>query len=226
MSGGASQQRRREEARAAARALGIETSTVLKNRGGQLLPTLEARRDLVRIIREGSRRPHDFASKHRLPPGPPLHSHAHTGGGLYGNSSFFSLSRTGKSHIFHLHITGVSHKDYSGHECSPEPRRERELPNCWSCGLTGISPMSVGPCRLIIPISQLPETHGIPKTGFPRLPFATCGLFLRRDRTASKQVPNSDVSPTGERRILPVTRFLHGGWRSRSPSKAMVNFAI
>jgi LmbE family N-acetylglucosaminyl deacetylase len=71
MSGGALQQRRREEARAAAKVLGIDRSDVLENHGGELLPTLEARRDVVRLIRESradvviSHRNSDYHPDHR-----------------------------------------------------------------------------------------------------------------------------------------------------------------
>jgi LmbE family N-acetylglucosaminyl deacetylase len=71
MSGGALQQRRREEARESAKILGIERSTVLDNHGGELLPTLEARHEVVRLIREAqadvviSHRSTDYHPDHR-----------------------------------------------------------------------------------------------------------------------------------------------------------------
>ncbi|MFP5209914.1 MAG: PIG-L deacetylase family protein [Acidobacteriota bacterium] len=71
MSGGALQQRRREEAREAAKVLGIARAEVLENHGGELLATLEARRDVVRLIREAradiviSHRSTDYHPDHR-----------------------------------------------------------------------------------------------------------------------------------------------------------------
>lgn len=71
MSGGSLQQRRREEAQAAASILGIARSDVLENHGGELLPTLEARREVVRLIREAhadviiSHRSTDYHPDHR-----------------------------------------------------------------------------------------------------------------------------------------------------------------
>lgn len=71
MSGGALQQRRREEARAAAKVLGIASSHVLDYHGGELLATLDARREVVRLIREAradvviSHRSTDYHPDHR-----------------------------------------------------------------------------------------------------------------------------------------------------------------
>lgn len=71
MNGAALQQRRREEAREAARRLGICQSEVLANHGGELLATLEARREVVRLIRETradiviSHRSTDYHPDHR-----------------------------------------------------------------------------------------------------------------------------------------------------------------
>lgn len=71
MSGGALQQRRRAEARAAAKILGIASSEVLDYHGGELLATLEARREVVRLIREAradvviSHRSTDYHPDHR-----------------------------------------------------------------------------------------------------------------------------------------------------------------
>lgn len=71
MSGGCLQQRRREEAHAAAKILGIARYDVLDNHGGELLPTLEARREVVRLIREAradvviSHRSTDYHPDHR-----------------------------------------------------------------------------------------------------------------------------------------------------------------
>jgi LmbE family N-acetylglucosaminyl deacetylase len=61
---------RREEARAAAEALGIE-SLVLDNHDGELLPTLDRRREIIRIIRDFkpdlilTPRPNDYHPDHR-----------------------------------------------------------------------------------------------------------------------------------------------------------------
>src|SRR5215469_15023078 len=44
--GGALQQRRREEAAESRRRLGIDEYEVLENHGGELLPTIEVRRDV------------------------------------------------------------------------------------------------------------------------------------------------------------------------------------
>jgi LmbE family N-acetylglucosaminyl deacetylase len=71
MSGGALQQRRRVEAAEAARILGIERSVVLDHHGGELLATLEARHEVVRLIREAradvviSHRNTDYHPDHR-----------------------------------------------------------------------------------------------------------------------------------------------------------------
>lgn len=71
MSGAALQQRRREEARDAGKRLGICHSDVLENHGGELLATLEARREVVRLIREAradiviSHRSTDYHPDHR-----------------------------------------------------------------------------------------------------------------------------------------------------------------
>jgi len=71
MSGGALQQRRREEAAEAARHLGIERSVVLDNHGGELIPSLELRKEVVRVIREAradiviSHRSTDYHPDHR-----------------------------------------------------------------------------------------------------------------------------------------------------------------
>lgn len=71
MSGGALQQRRRIEAQKAARILGIHFSDVLENHGGELLATLEMRREVVRLIREAradvviSHRSTDYHPDHR-----------------------------------------------------------------------------------------------------------------------------------------------------------------
>jgi LmbE family N-acetylglucosaminyl deacetylase len=71
MRGAALQQRRREEAREAGKKLGICYSEVLKNHGGELLATLETRREVVRLIREAradiviSHRNTDYHPDHR-----------------------------------------------------------------------------------------------------------------------------------------------------------------
>ena len=75
MSGGALQQRRREEASEAAKRLGIEKSIVLENHGGELLPTLEARREVVRLIREAKA---DIVISHRVTDYHPDHRYTAT----------------------------------------------------------------------------------------------------------------------------------------------------
>jgi LmbE family N-acetylglucosaminyl deacetylase len=71
MSGATLQRRRREEAREAGKRLGICQSDVLENHGGELLATLEARRKVVRLIREAhadiviSHRSTDYHPDHR-----------------------------------------------------------------------------------------------------------------------------------------------------------------
>jgi len=69
--GGALQQRRREEAEESRRRLGIEECEVLENHGGELVPTIEARREVVRRIRDWkadvviTHRPNDYHPDHR-----------------------------------------------------------------------------------------------------------------------------------------------------------------
>lgn len=71
LSGGALQQRRREEAQEAKRRLRIDEYEVLDNHGGELLPTLEARREIVKRIRDWeadvviTHRPNDYHPDHR-----------------------------------------------------------------------------------------------------------------------------------------------------------------
>lgn len=71
MSGGALQQRRRKEACEAARVMGIARYDVLEHHGGELIPTLETRREVVRLIREAradvviSHRSTDYHPDHR-----------------------------------------------------------------------------------------------------------------------------------------------------------------
>lgn len=71
MSGGNLQQRRREEAKEAGRRLGIARSDVLEHHGGELIPSLEIRREVVRLIREAkadiviSHRATDYHPDHR-----------------------------------------------------------------------------------------------------------------------------------------------------------------
>jgi LmbE family N-acetylglucosaminyl deacetylase len=71
MAGGALQQRRREEAREAQRRLGIQAYDVLENHGGELLATLENRREVVRLIRDWradvviTHRSNDYHPDHR-----------------------------------------------------------------------------------------------------------------------------------------------------------------
>jgi LmbE family N-acetylglucosaminyl deacetylase len=75
MSGGALQQRRREEAAEAGKRLGIDRSIVLDNHGGELLPTLEARREVVRLIREANA---DIVISHRVTDYHPDHRYTAT----------------------------------------------------------------------------------------------------------------------------------------------------
>lgn len=63
MSGGALQQLRRLEAEDAARCLGIESSRVLDHHGGELLPTLDARHEVVKLIRAAQA---DIVISHRV----------------------------------------------------------------------------------------------------------------------------------------------------------------
>lgn len=71
MGGGALAQRRRAEAAEAGRRLGIETYIVLENHSGELMPTLDMRRAVVRLIREWRAdlvmlpRPWDYHPDHR-----------------------------------------------------------------------------------------------------------------------------------------------------------------
>jgi len=70
MAGGPLAQRRTEEVEKAAEILGIE-SEVLDNHDGELMPTLEIRKDLIRLVREWqadvviSHRPNDYHPDHR-----------------------------------------------------------------------------------------------------------------------------------------------------------------
>lgn len=70
MAGTALANRRREEAQAAGRVLGVEY-LVLDNHDGELLPTLENRREIIRLIREQrphlvlGPRPNDYHPDHR-----------------------------------------------------------------------------------------------------------------------------------------------------------------
>jgi LmbE family N-acetylglucosaminyl deacetylase len=71
MAGGELARRRLEEVQKAARILGIETSDVMDIHDGELMPTLETRREIVRLIREWkadvviSHRPNDYHPDHR-----------------------------------------------------------------------------------------------------------------------------------------------------------------
>jgi len=71
MAGGALQQRRREEAQESKRRLGIEAYDVLENHGGELLPSLENRREVARRIRDWradiviTHRANDYHPDHR-----------------------------------------------------------------------------------------------------------------------------------------------------------------
>jgi len=69
--GGALAMRRRAEAREAGRRLGIAESVTLDNHDGELLPTLEARHQIIRQIRQWNAdlvlapRPNDYHPDHR-----------------------------------------------------------------------------------------------------------------------------------------------------------------
>jgi len=71
MGGGPLATRRRAEATEAARRLGIDEYEVLHYHDGELMPTLEVRRDVIRLIREWdadvvvSHRPNDYHPDHR-----------------------------------------------------------------------------------------------------------------------------------------------------------------
>lgn len=69
--GGALQQRRREEAEESRRRLGIEEYEVMENHGGELVPNIEVRREIVHRIRNWkadiviTHRPNDYHPDHR-----------------------------------------------------------------------------------------------------------------------------------------------------------------
>jgi LmbE family N-acetylglucosaminyl deacetylase len=71
MGGGPLAQRRRAESKEAARRLGIDAYEVLHYHDGELMPTLEVRRDVIRLIREWDadvvvgHRPNDYHPDHR-----------------------------------------------------------------------------------------------------------------------------------------------------------------
>ncbi len=71
MAGGPLAKRRTEEVKKVGRVLGIDESQVLDNHDGELMPTLENRKDIVRLIREWkadivmSHRPNDYHPDHR-----------------------------------------------------------------------------------------------------------------------------------------------------------------
>jgi LmbE family N-acetylglucosaminyl deacetylase len=71
MGGGELAKRRRAEAKEAARRLGIAEYDVLDNHDGELMPTLEVRKDIIRLIREWKAdivlapRPYDYHPDHR-----------------------------------------------------------------------------------------------------------------------------------------------------------------
>lgn len=71
MGGGALAKRRRAEAQEAARRLGIAEYEVLDNHDGELMPTLEVRKQIIRLIRQWnadivlSPRPNDYHPDHR-----------------------------------------------------------------------------------------------------------------------------------------------------------------
>lgn len=71
MGGGMLAKRRRAESKEAARRLGIDEYEVLHYHDGELMPTLEVRRDVIRLIREWNadvvvgHRPNDYHPDHR-----------------------------------------------------------------------------------------------------------------------------------------------------------------
>jgi len=71
MGGGALAKRRRAEAQEAARQLGIAEYEVLDNHDGELTPTLEVRKQIIRLIRQWNAdivlapRPNDYHPDHR-----------------------------------------------------------------------------------------------------------------------------------------------------------------
>ncbi len=71
MGGGVLAKRRRAEAEEAARRLGIDAYEVMHYHDGELMPTLEVRRDVIRLIREWDadvvvgHRPNDYHPDHR-----------------------------------------------------------------------------------------------------------------------------------------------------------------
>ncbi len=71
MGGGELAKRRRLEAKEAARRLGIAEYDVLDNHDGELMPTLEVRKDIIRLIRDWKAdivlapRPYDYHPDHR-----------------------------------------------------------------------------------------------------------------------------------------------------------------
>jgi LmbE family N-acetylglucosaminyl deacetylase len=71
MGGGPLARRRQAEAQEAARRLGIDEYEILHYHDGELMPTLEVRRDVIRLIREWdadvvvSHRPNDYHPDHR-----------------------------------------------------------------------------------------------------------------------------------------------------------------
>ena len=71
MAGGPLARRRAKEAKEAAKILGIDESVVLDNHDGELMPTLENRKKLVRLIRQWKadivmgHRPNDYHPDHR-----------------------------------------------------------------------------------------------------------------------------------------------------------------
>ena len=71
MGGGPLAKRRRAESKEAARRLGIDAYEVLHYHDGELMPTLEVRRDVIRLIREWNadvvvgHRPNDYHPDHR-----------------------------------------------------------------------------------------------------------------------------------------------------------------
>src|ERR1700733_3466829 len=71
MGGGELAKRRRAEAKEAARKLGIAEYDILDNHDGELMPTLEVRKEIIRLIRDWKAdivlapRPYDYHPDHR-----------------------------------------------------------------------------------------------------------------------------------------------------------------
>ena len=86
MAGGPLAQRRTAEVQEAARILGI-TTEVLDIHDGELMPTLENRQKITRLIRAVESRPRVLPSHQRLSSRPSLHRGARAGLGLHGHGA-------------------------------------------------------------------------------------------------------------------------------------------